>query len=292
MNLTETLNFLTDFNNITVVITLTGIILAVGLIISTLELMALKTQMGNNGLYSWYIWREIKFRKKPRLKKGLSFLFEPLGLTIAMLFRLGLLLYFIYQLATGSGLVLWVVILLFLTQLYYHFRLPVGKDGSDQMSSIVLLCLLIIALFPDNKVIVAASLLFIAYQSIVSYLTAGVAKLISKTWRSGTIVFGIFNTKTYGSRHVVQFLKDKPKLIKVLNHSTFIFEVLFFLVLFIPPPYNIFALIIPVTFHFFCAGIMGLNSFVFAFIATYPAVLFVSNGFQKVVSRFIENMQL
>lgn len=291
MNLIDVIH-LPDFSNIEVVVTLTGIVLAIGLIISTLELIIFTNQLGNNGLYSWKIWREIKFRKKAYFKSKTTFLFETPGVIVIMIIRIWLLIYFIFSLASGTGLKLWLVGLLYLSQLYYHFRLPVGKDGSDQMSTIVLTCLLLISLFPASKVIVASSILFIAYQSIISYLTAGIAKLISPTWRSGNIVFGIFNTKTYGSKFVVQVLKDKPKLVKFLNHSTFIFEVLIFVVLFTPEPYNLFLLVIPLTFHLLSAGIMGLNSFVFAFLATYPSIIYVSNGLQRVISQFIENMAL
>lgn len=283
---------LPDFNNIQILVTFTGVILSIGMIISTLELIFYPKQLNNNGLYSWMIWREMKFRKNVFLKNNSALAFEATGVTIAMVIRLVLLLYFIYTLLIGEGLVLWVVLLVYATQLYYSFRLPVGKDGSDQMSNIVLTCLVFISLFPQSKIIVSASILFIAYQAIISYITAGVSKLISPTWRNGNIVYGIVNTKTYGSKFIANFLKDRPKVVKFMNHSTFIFEVLFFVVLFIPYPYNIYVLLIPFIFHLLCAWIMGLNSFVFAFLATYPSVIFISNAFQKITSQFLINLQL
>jgi len=288
MNWTNLLQ-LPNFNNLKEVIVYTALIFSIGLIVSTLEFLFNGEHFKDSGLFSWRIWRESKFRKKPILREHTSFIFSKNTVFTILFIRLFLLIYFIYQLYQGEGVVLWIISYLLISQLYLNFRIPLGKDGSDQMSNIVLICLFIMALFPNNKVIIVVSILFIAFQSILSYLTAGIAKLISPTWRSGNILFQILNTKTYGKKSVVVFLKNKPKFVRFLNHGTIAFESLFFLVLFLPYPFNIYFLIIPLLFHLSSARIMGLNSFLFAFLATYPSIIYMSNSLQSAFEQLVSN---
>ncbi len=272
-----------DFTDITVVIQLTGLILGTGMFISTLEYVFNRREYQPDGLFSWHIWQELEFRNYKTLKKVSAPFFSAQGVVMLLVIRLGLIAVFLYLLAIGQPLNFAVTTALFLTQLYLNFRIPYGKDGSDQMSTIVLCMLFFISAFPDNMLLVNSCLIFIAYQSIISYLTAGIAKLISPTWLKGDIVYDVLNTRTYGNKRIASILKDYKYIRRAFTYTTIGFESLFFIVFFLRAPYNALFLIIPFGFHLSSALFMGLNSFVFAFVSTYPSVLYVVNRLHRVI---------
>jgi hypothetical protein len=60
-----------------------------------------------------------------------------------------------------------------------------------------------------------------------------------------------------------------------LAWSVIVLETLFPLCVIVHPPLFWVFLLWGLGFHIFCAFFMGLNNFVWAFVATYPALLFV-----------------
>ncbi|MDC0722096.1 HTTM domain-containing protein [Nannocystis bainbridge] len=275
---------MSEFMEVATVARVSGLVVGAGMAISTLEFLANLRECRSDGLFSWEFWRETKWRRLPALKRLTHPLFAYPGVLTVLLARLGLIALLLVELARGGPLDPAVLTALVATQLYVNFRYPVGKDGSDQMSTIVLFMLAVIAWFPDRPVITVACVVFIAFQSLLSYLTAGVAKLVSPDWRSGDIILGVIATETYGSRFMAGLLRDHKLLRRTMNHSTIVFESLIVLVLVLPPPWNAYFLVIPLIFHAACAAMMGLNIFIFAFAATYPALLFVSNHLHEIAA--------
>jgi len=275
---------MTGFMDVATVARVSGLVVSAGLAISTLEFIANIRECRSDGLFSWEIWRETKWRKHPRLKATFNPLFAYPGVLIVLLVRMALIALLMFQLSGGSRLDPIVMTALMASQLYVNFRYPAGKDGSDQMSTIVLVMLCMIAWFPARPVIAIACVVFMAFQSGLSYLTAGVAKLISPDWRSGDIILGVIGTETYGSRFMAGLLRDHKFLRRGMNYSTIAFESLIVFALLLPHPWNAWFLVIPLIFHVACAVMMGLNIFTFAFAATFPALLYVSNHLHKIVA--------
>ncbi len=166
--------------------------------------------------------------------------------------------------------------LLVVNVLVFNWRRMLGDDGSDQMNSILIIVMALCVGPHSSEQLLKLGLWFIALQSCLSYTTAGVAKLFSAQWRGGEAVYRIFNTGTYGSRSISQFLKDRKGLNLLLCWSVILIETLFPLCLVLPAPYSWAILAWGAIFHLLNAIIMGLNSFFWAFVATYPAILFVS----------------
>ena len=77
-----------------------------------------------------------------------------------------------------------------------------GADGSDHVNVLVCTALTLSKLFRDDEKVRKACTAFIAGQSVISYLAAGTAKVISADWRNGRAMRGIFRTRTFGQRHV------------------------------------------------------------------------------------------
>jgi hypothetical protein len=271
-----------DFMDPRSVARVTGLVLGAGLTISTLEYLANLRQCGDDGLYSWNIWKETKFRKRPRLKSLTYPLFDVPGVVAVLLARLAMIALLAFQLWLGNPLDAVLLTALVATQFYVNFRFPVGKDGSDQMSNIVLIMLFLMAWFPGRPLIVNACTVFIAFQALASYLTSGVAKLISPYWRSGDIILGVLSTETYGSPLAASVLREHKIVRRTMNYATIAFESLIFITLLLPYPYNVYSLAVPLAFHLGCSFLMGLNVFPFAFAATFPALIYLSNHLHRI----------
>ena len=89
-------------------------------------------------------------------------------------------------------------------------------------------------------------------------------------------VFEIFNSKTYGLERVAAFLHKHVAIGKLLSWSVIFVECSFHIALVVG--HNLLWLYIAwgLTFHLLNAGIMGLNTFFWAFVATHPAVIYSS----------------
>ena len=164
------------------------------------------------------------------------------------------------------------------TNFAVHARSPYGSDGSETVLTISLTTLALGRMFGSDPQAKQACLWFIAAQSCLSYGIAGAAKLISPVWRDGTAVRDIFRTRMFGHKRVFSFLRDRPKLARLLGQVTITGELLFPLVLVAPRPVARALLGVGAGFHVSNAAVMGLNRFVWAFLGTYPAVMYCSRS--------------
>jgi len=249
---------------------------AVGLTISTLEFWAIVPTFSPAGVHSGTITR-LRFRapRSSRLDSLMDRLFSEQAvraLLILRLMALGLAL----LAPLGSALFSAAMTLLVLNILAFNVRRLLGDDGSDQMTAIVLITVWLCVGPHSTAFIQLIGLWFIALQACLSYASAGIAKLISPEWRSGRAIFGIFNTTTYGHEWAAKFLRERPGLQKFLAWQVIVVESLFPLCLVLPEPWGWAFLGWGALFHLQCAAIMGLNSFFWAFTATYPAIVYVS----------------
>lgn len=164
------------------------------------------------------------------------------------------------------------------TNFAIHARSPYGSDGSETVLTISLTTLALSKSVADDPKARQACLWFLAAQSCLSYGIAGAAKLISPVWRDGTATRDIFRTRLFGQRHVFDVLRDRPRLNRALGQVTIAGEVLFPLVLVAPKPVARALLATGAGFHAANAAVMGLNRFVWAFLGTYPAIVYCSRA--------------
>lgn len=246
---------------------------AAGLLVSTAEYLWEWRQFRGENIYSW----KILGLKRPVMGGGVlewtaaRVLDFPgvMGVLAAQLAAAAVLLIPAAPPAAIRG----AVVVLAFTLPAIHFRNGVGDDGSDQMNSVLLAGLLCVALGPGTR-IAEMGLWFVALQACLSYAASGVSKAVSPVWRSGEAVFLVMNTASYGSRGVATLLKDRPALHRALAWSVIVMESSFPLMLLMPPAYAWAFLAWGASFHLFCATVMGLNSFFWSFVATYPALLY------------------
>ncbi len=153
---------------------------------------------------------------------------------------------------------------------WLRMRLVFGLDGSDQMQAIIWVSLAAFAAAstPTQSTVAVA---FIAGQLALPYVAAGVAKLLSADWRGGSAIVGILSTDTYGHRALQQVV-NRPSVARLLCWSVIGFEVGFPLLLTLGGIGLVVSAIAAVAFHAGVAHFMGLNLFLWAFLAALPCV--------------------
>lgn len=177
----------------------------------------------------------------------------------------------------------YLVILILVTRMLLHLRNQYGLDGSDQMQLILFAGLAVYYVTPDPMGKHAA-LWFICLQSILSYLTAGIAKVISPVWRNGRAMLGILGTMSYGNSLASQLMVKFTFLSKALCWAVIVFECAFPLLAFVSPTACVVFIACGVLFHLMIALNMGLNVFFWSFVASYPAIIRFSLDLKALMS--------
>ncbi len=249
-------------------------IASIGVLLCSLEMLVKRSVLGRSGLLS----PEVAITRSPVLMTGgvrpaLDFLFQP-RIAIALL-TLRVLLSIAVWLGEPSAI---EVGFLALSGVYLSLRSPYGLDGSDQMTNIVFFsCSLgLIVGTPVAKQIV---LIFLAAMVCQAYFVSGLEKLKSGIWRSGKAISSVALTKLYGVRSIGDRLTQMPSMCLAMAWFVILFEFLFPFGLLAPHPGWWIALISAGLFHLFAAAFMGLNTFFWAFLSTYPAVIFCRSSF-------------
>lgn len=148
-----------------------------------------------------------------------------------------------------------------------------GTDASDQIGLLVLFGLTLGAPFRDSETVRQATLWFIALHSAISYMSAGWSKLRIREWRDGRFVRSVATCELYGHPWTQRALQGRAMAV-LASWATMGFEILFFLAIVGGPVLAPAMLVVGFLFHLSNAVFMGLNRFVTAFLATYPALWF------------------
>jgi hypothetical protein len=157
----------------------------------------------------------------------------------------------------------------------FRFRGLQGSEGADPLYTTLLIAVAWGEL-SGSPSIAAMCVIFIAAQAALAYAGAGGVKLISPAWRDGSAMTGILRTRQYGHEGLAAMCTARPGLAHAAGLGTIVFECLMPLAMFAPPPVLLVFLAAGLVFHAGIAGIMGLGSFLWAFVATYPALIYVS----------------
>ncbi|MGE0043799.1 MAG: hypothetical protein AB7H88_19305 [Vicinamibacterales bacterium] len=158
-------------------------------------------------------------------------------------------------------------------------RLPLGVTGADEMGHVVFAALLPAVLLASPAV-TRAALAFVALQACLAYAAAGGAKLRESGWRDGTSLRHVLATAGFGSARMARGLDRFPAAAGLLARGIVLGEIAFPLVLLLPPGVAAVALGGVAAFHLVVAWVMGLNLFVWSFVATLPAVAWLGGAIQ------------
>lgn len=155
-----------------------------------------------------------------------------------------------------------------------NVRTHYGHDGADQLAGFVMLSIGVSGLAPTDVSRIAC-IGFLTFQACLAYGTAGWAKLPMPGWRDGTYLTAILSTEVYGTPAIGRFLAAHPMLARAATLGVLAWECTFPLALVLPAPFAYTMLALGLVFHATNAVVMRLNTFVWSFAATYPAVIWV-----------------
>lgn len=149
------------------------------------------------------------------------------------------------------------------------------NGGADYMTVLVLLMLAIEALFRSNATVRLGCLWYLSVQTVLSYFIAGAVKLRNGDWRTGRALQRFLSGPPYDPPAAVVALSKNPRLIVLGSWTILVFEVSFPLAMQSPKACAGF-LCAALVFHIMNFATFGLNRFVFAWSAAYPALYFCS----------------
>lgn len=150
-----------------------------------------------------------------------------------------------------------------------------GRDGSDQMSSLIAGYRVLTAAIPDTRASDDLFLRAVNAQTALSYAASGLAKLISSTWLSGDALDQVLRTRLYGESFPARFLKDHRSLGRLVNWATIAWESAYPLVYLTGPRTSRAALLAVKGFHLGIAATMGLPRFFWGFSSAHAAAQYV-----------------
>ena len=149
-----------------------------------------------------------------------------------------------------------------------------GMDGAEYLSTTICLSLGF-TYFLRSHLALESALAFVAFQGLLEYGSAGWIKMRHwREWLFGPHLRQVFGSAHYGQRHLAQVLEARPWVGGCLSALIILLEALMPLTIVLPVTAAKVLLLSALGFHLACAGTMGLNTFVWAFPATYPAILY------------------
>jgi hypothetical protein len=166
---------------------------------------------------------------------------------------------------------------LLIVSLLVCMRLPLTK-GADSQLTLITYAAISLTLFSDTPAAAAYCLYFLTLQLCLAYFAAGFHKLRCPEWRSGYALPGILSTRLFGSPAIAAWLDRRMWLARPLSLVTIVWEVSFPVVLIAPRGIGLLYFSCGVLFHISTAFTMGLNKFIWAFFALYPAVIYCTMG--------------
>ncbi len=246
---------------------------SVGVAIGCLEILAYPAPLRDAGLMSWEVGqlrnRWLAGRRTAALLGGLlghraTLVATALRLVAALALASGL---------TGEPLRGVCAAVVALATITFSLRSPFGLDGADQLSAFIFVGLTF------HHAIGSAwmgelVLWCLALQVSLAYCTSGIGKVFSRTWRDGSAIPGVVGTLNYGSAGMAKWLAGKRGLAQAIAWTVILTETVFPLALIGPEPLTLALLVGGLAFHVGNAVVMGLNTFFWSFVATYPAVLY------------------
>ena len=152
----------------------------------------------------------------------------------------------------------------------WRFRGPYN-GGADKMLLLAITCVTLARLLPSLAEMVLA---YLAVQLGLSYVVAGWVKLCNPDWRTGTALAEVFAYSVYPSSDGVRALADRRRLMQIGSWAVIGFELAFPLAL-LSQQMLALALCLAAGFHLANAVLFGLNRFVWAWIAGFPALIWL-----------------
>jgi hypothetical protein len=254
-------------------LTLIGLVATMSLFAAEYIVAMQRGMMGTSSLMAWDIYAlQSRWVYRGWRATLLNTLFRPQVFACVVIVRVLLAALAVALVPTGFT-PLPLVLLLALTMLV-NLRHSHGRDGADDLTTVLVAGLLTYSLPSSSSPLRWAGLIFVITQVSLSYFVSGVAKLISVEWRTGEAIIGVFSTNVYGFPPVVPWLRSLS-LRHAICWSIIAWETTFPLYWVVPAPLSFGWLVAGVLFHMGSAVLMGLNTFLVVFLSTYPLLVYL-----------------
>ena len=252
---------------------ITAVIVSIGILQGSLQLLLSLKEFCSSGLFDWNS-RQILTGPHSMSRGWMVGNSGSVWLRVVVIARIvcsvGLITPFQSNLLYGS-----YASIILLSSLFLAYQIRYGKDGSNQISFIILAGLAFTFLLPVSSPFQPVGLYFIAAQALFSYFAAGISKISNAKWREGSALKSILNTATYGHFKAAAALNRRPWVGGFVGWSVIIVEIVFPVALVSPPGVLITLLFAGAMLHLGTAVLIGLDTFFWAFTATFPAIIFV-----------------
>lgn len=247
-------------------------------VFDTIEKLYNFREFSNSGLYDWKFLREHAdfSARSPKIRQLLDLFFEYRA-WVFLLFLRGASAFYLLLFASANLIdTLCLATLFGIGSLANLRNAPYGAETENRFSLLIIGTLFLRNLSP-TEFITGISLWFIALHSCLSYLTAGIVKLINSEWRSGNEIINIANSPNLmASQKAAVFFEKHRLTARILAWVSIAVECGFPLVLLIGKPWFILFLLWGISFHLANAVFLRFNKFFWVWIATYPAIFFAA----------------
>ena len=245
-------------------------LLFVGLIIEAFEIFRLRRFFDDNEMFSRSAVAILTGAARWQIRIGAT-VGGSRAVTVAMAGQaFAAMLVIVEGTHTRTGI--FSALICLITNGYLRARRQIGGSGAEQLTFIVLVTFGLVILAGGTDGARRLGDAFIAAQVVLAYFASGVCKVVSPIWRKGGAMTGILSTEGYGISSFAKLLARHPEVDRLLCWSVMGWEIAFPLVFVAPKLLMIALLTMGVVFHVFCAVVMGLNRFVWAFCGCYPSV--------------------
>lgn len=255
-------------------------LVGVSVAVSAAEWLVARRAFAEDGVLGWPLLRSrSRLRGDGSVARVLGGLFSARGFAGLQMARLlaGLALVFAVADPVARPAALFVAtVAAGLTNLR---QFGVGVIGGDRMRLAVLGALALREIAPDSARAASAALWFIAGQCALAYVTSGLLKWWrTPEWRNGSAVGFLLRAKFMGDADLAAWLLAHPGSNRVVTWGVLALEVGFPLALLGGPTVAAGFVAGAFLMHLGIGHFMGLAPFLWAFLASYPAVLFASQA--------------
>ena len=248
---------------------------ALSLVVQTLEFLRLRGPLGPDGIWSFAVQQgDLAHAARP-VRAAFAFLSRPPVHTAHLALRLAAAV----LLPFGFGLP--VSLFLFLGTLAILVRWRGAFNGGSDFMTVAVTTALVIAdigaAIGKTETGAAAALWYVAVHAISSYFVSGAVKLLDPDWRSGRALPIFLDGGVYGPLPPDSLFRRRPAAI-ACTWGFILWECAFPLALLAPEIAAVFCAV-ALVFHLLVFRFFGLNRFVFAWAATFPAIVYAAGSF-------------
>ena len=247
------------------------VLLGWSLLLQTLEQLRVQRL---DGVSDWAIQRTELPQRPAWLMPLLDQLFKPRAYVAMLWVRGGLAVVLM-----SGHLPMLGAVLLFVIALALLFRWRGAFNGGSDFMTLVGLTGLLLAHGVGAWSGVAqgwrVGLWYVALQSITSYFVSGWVKLLREEWRTGAALPAFLDTGVYGPLSAQSVFRH-PRVAQTCAWAFTVWEGCFPLALLNVKLAAVFCAVAAV-FHFLVFWFFGLNRFFWAWIVTFPAVLYAAS---------------